>query len=92
MKRALVTGGSGAIGAAICKRLAAQGIHVIAHANGNIAGVKKLVNELTAQGCSAEAVQFDVTDAAATQTALEKLLEHEPIQILVSSNLAASGK
>ena len=33
MKRALVTGGSGGIGAAICRRLAASGHHVIVHAN-----------------------------------------------------------
>jgi 3-oxoacyl-[acyl-carrier protein] reductase len=85
MKRALVTGGSGAIGAAICRRLAADGIHVIIHANGNIAGAKQLSAELLAQGYSAEAVQFDVTDANAVTSTLEKLLEHEPIQILVNN-------
>ena len=85
MKRALVTGGSGAIGAAICRRLAADGIHVIIHANGNIAGAKQLSAELLAQGYSAEAVQFDVTDASAVTSTLEKLLEHEPIQILVNN-------
>jgi 3-oxoacyl-[acyl-carrier protein] reductase len=33
MIRALVTGGSGAIGAAICRRLANAGRHVVVHAN-----------------------------------------------------------
>ncbi|MFN3495302.1 MAG: SDR family NAD(P)-dependent oxidoreductase, partial [Hydrogenophaga sp.] len=36
MKRALVTGGSGGIGAAICRRLAANGHHVVVHANSGI--------------------------------------------------------
>jgi len=85
MKRALITGGSGAIGAAICRRLAADGIHVIVHANNNIAAAEKLCAELSAHGYSAQAVQFDVTDAAAVESALEKLLEHEPIQILVNN-------
>ena len=32
-KRALVTGGSGSLGSAICRELAARGCHVIVHAN-----------------------------------------------------------
>ena len=35
MINALVTGGSGDIGAAICQRLAANGMHVVVHANSN---------------------------------------------------------
>ena len=37
IKRALVTGGSGGIGAAICRRLATDGFSVIVHANSNLA-------------------------------------------------------
>jgi 3-oxoacyl-[acyl-carrier protein] reductase len=85
MKRALVTGGSGAIGAAICRRLAEDGIHVIVHANNNIADANQLSAELLLQGYSAEAVQFDITNESAVQAALEKLLEHEPIQILINN-------
>ena len=36
MKRALVTGGSGGIGAAICRKLAAQGCEVLVHANSQL--------------------------------------------------------
>ena len=85
MKRALVTGGSGAIGAAICRRLGADGLHVIVHANRNLASAQSLCDELQNHGYSAQAIQFDVTDGSATQTALEALLEDGPIQVLVNN-------
>ena len=85
MKRALVTGGSGGIGAAICRRLAADGHHVIVHANRNRAKAETVVAEIVAAGGSAEAVAFDVTERAATAAALERLLEAGPIQILVNN-------
>lgn len=85
MKRALVTGGSGAIGAAISRRLAADGMHVIIHANQNIAGAEALRDALLANGGSAQAIQFDVVDAAATQAALTALLEDGPIQVVVNN-------
>jgi 3-oxoacyl-[acyl-carrier protein] reductase len=85
MKRALVTGGSGGIGAAICHRLAADGHHVIVHANRSRAKADAIVAAIRAKNGSAEAVAFDITDRAATAAALEALLEHGPIQILVNN-------
>jgi len=80
VKRALVTGGSGAIGAAICRRLAAQGLHVYVHANRHLAEAERVAAEI-----GGAAVAFDVTDAQATQGALERLLAAGPIQILVNN-------
>ena len=85
LKRALVTGGSGGIGAAICRRLAGDGLAVIVHANRNLAGAEALAAELVAAGGLAEAAAFDVTDAAATAAALEGLQEQGTIQVLVNN-------
>jgi len=85
MKRALVTGGSGGIGAAICKRLAADGHHLIVHANRNRAQAETVAADIIAAGGSAEAVSFDLTDRAATAAALAQLLEAGTIQILVNN-------
>lgn len=85
MKRALVTGGSGGIGATICRRLAADGHHVIVHANRSLDKAEAVVTAIRAAGGSAEAVAFDVTDRAATAAALEKLLAAGAIQILVNN-------
>lgn len=84
-KRALVTGGSGDLGGAICKRLAADGLHVVVHANGNLARAEAVVAEIREAGGSAEAVAFDVADGDATRTAIEALLQDGPIQVIVNN-------
>jgi 3-oxoacyl-[acyl-carrier protein] reductase len=79
-RRALVTGASGAIGGAICRALAAQGLEVIAHAHGNLAAAEKLAAEI-----GGRAVAFDVTDGDVAATVIEQLLEAGPIQVLVNN-------
>jgi 3-oxoacyl-[acyl-carrier protein] reductase len=84
-KRALVTGGSGDIGGAICRALAAQGAHVIVHANAHRARADAVVDAIAAAGGSAQAVAFDVADGDAARVALDALLADGPIQILVNN-------
>jgi 3-oxoacyl-[acyl-carrier protein] reductase len=85
MKRALVTGGSGGIGGAICKRLARDGHHVYVHANRNLDAAQALVAEIVAGGGSAQTIGFDITDAEASRAALEAVLNDGAIQILVNN-------
>ena len=85
LRRALVTGGSGGIGAAICRRLARDGHHVYVHARLGVEAAEKLVEEILAAGGSAAALHFDVTDTESTRSALESALASGPIQILVNN-------
>ena len=85
MKTALVTGGSGAIGSAICQALAAQGLKVIVHANQRLEEAQRLAAQLQAGGAMAQAIAFDVTDREATAEVLAGLVEREPVQVLVNN-------
>jgi 3-oxoacyl-[acyl-carrier protein] reductase len=85
IKRALVTGGSGGMGAAICRRLARDGHHVYVHARQGVDAAEKLVGEIATAGGSAAALHFDVTDAEGTRKTLESALHAGPIQILVNN-------
>ena len=84
-KVALVTGGSGGIGSAICRRLAADGRHVVVHAKRNGAAAEAGAADIRAAGGSAQSLCFDVTDADAARAALEALIEAQPVQILVNN-------
>jgi len=84
VRRALVTGGASPLGTAICRRLAADGIHVVIHAHAGLDRAQAVADEIRQVGGAAEAVRFDVTDAAATAAAIEDLLAAGgPVQILV---------
>jgi 3-oxoacyl-[acyl-carrier protein] reductase len=84
-RRALVTGGSGDIGGAICRQLALDGVHVVVHANSNRARADAVVAAIRSGGGSAEAVVFDVADADATRAAIDALLQSGAIQIVVNN-------
>ena len=82
-RRALVTGGSGDIGSAVCRALAAQGCFVYINANANAERAQVLTDEIERAGGKAQMLAFDLTDAAATRTALEEILRAGAIDILV---------
>jgi len=84
-RRALVTGGSGAIGAAICRRLGTAGLEVIVHGHRNPEGAQAVADAIAAAGGTARAVAFDVTDAAQVEAILEDLLQAAPIDVLVNN-------
>src|SRR5688572_32105504 len=82
-RRALVTGGSGTIGAVICRRLAADGCAVVVHANRHPESAQQVVENITTDGGAARMTTFDVADSDATRKAIELLLDEGPIQVLV---------
>ncbi len=70
-KRALVSGGSGHIGGAICKALAAAGAEMVIHAHRGLDRAEALSSEIEATGGRAEVLTFDITDSEAARRALE---------------------
>ncbi|WP_298231953.1 3-oxoacyl-ACP reductase FabG [uncultured Azohydromonas sp.] len=84
-KRALVTGASGALGAAIARQLARDGAHLLLQAHSRPDAVEQLAEEIRAAGGSAQALVFDVSDAAASRSACEALLRDGPVQVIVNN-------
>lgn len=84
-RRALVTGGSGMIGGAICRALARDGYRVVIHGSGRNRQPDQLAAEIERAGGRAETAYFDVTDSAASLAQLEALLDDGPIQVLVNN-------
>jgi 3-oxoacyl-[acyl-carrier protein] reductase len=82
---ALVTGGSRGIGAAIVKRLAKDGLHVVALAR-SADKLQQVVDEVKAAEGSAEAVTCDIADAKALAEAVEAVIEkHGHLDVLVNN-------
>jgi 3-oxoacyl-[acyl-carrier protein] reductase len=71
-KIALVTGGSRGIGAAIAKRLAADGANVAITYTKGADAAASVVKEIESAGRKAIAIQADATDAGAVSAAVEK--------------------
>lgn len=85
-RRALVTGGSRGIGAAVCRHLAKMGHPVIVNYLSNSDAAAAVVNSIQEAGGEAEALQFDVADTAATQAAIDQMLsDKRPISVIVNN-------
>ena len=80
---AFVSGGSGLIGAAICRALAAEGAKVVVHANQRLSEAEAIAEAICAEGGQAKAVSFDITDGEAARQALEALSTEETFQIVI---------
>jgi 3-oxoacyl-[acyl-carrier protein] reductase len=85
-RKALVTGSSRGIGAAIAKRLAAEGVEVIVHGNQNAAAVQTVVNEITNDGGVATFVLGDLSQPDSIAAMFDRLEDRaQELNILVNN-------
>jgi 3-oxoacyl-[acyl-carrier protein] reductase len=88
MKYALVTGGSGGIGSAICLQLSLIGFSVLVHYNSNIKSANNTLDLIKIDGGQGELIQFDVTDIKDVNNKLDAWKEKHPdeyISVLVNN-------
>ncbi len=88
MEYALVTGGSGSIGRAICIKLARMGYRVLVHFNANKDAADEVLEAISNEKGEGEAIGFDVTDFKLVKQKLSDWKESHPddyIAVLVNN-------
>ena len=78
MKYALVTGGSGGIGSAICLKLAQMGYPILIHYNSNQSAAQQTFDTIIEDNGTAELIQFDVSNHEIVKTVLTRWRENHP--------------
>lgn len=76
-KFALVTGGSGGIGSAICLKLAHMGYTVLIHYNSNQSAAQQTLDTITSANGKAELIEFDVSNYAQVKSKLSAWKEKQ---------------
>ncbi len=85
-KKALVTGGSGAVGRVICQVLAKEGADVAFNFNQNKQAAEETVRMVEAEGAKALSYQVSVTDCQGVQQMVEDIMSNfGGIDILVNN-------
>jgi len=85
-QRAVVTGGSSGIGAAVCRAMARAGARVVVNYLSDREEAERLVNEIRADGGEATAIQADVSREEDVQRLFDEAIGHwGSIDILVAN-------
>jgi len=83
---AVVTGGMGGLGEAICTKLSAMGDKVVATYSPGNTKSKQWLDEMKAQGHQFHAVEVDVADFDSCQKAIKQIeSEYGPVDVLVNN-------
>jgi 3-oxoacyl-[acyl-carrier protein] reductase len=92
-KIAIVTGGSRGIGRAISIELARSGYFIIVNYRSNVSSAEETVKLIQNSGGNGECAGFDISNAAETGEAVEKIMSRfETIDVLVNNaGIAADG-